>query len=267
MRRLLARRFPPLLWLATLLALLSSVPAARAQLSVRQATAMLQSADADEVLMGFEALGASGARQAVAPIRARIEAGLPDEILLTAVQALGMIGHASASPILVELLSHRDAGIRAASADALGAMGASSAADLADPLLRALGDQEANVRASAANALANLNVRSASDRLLLAFERGVPEAAMAYAQLTDSAGASRFFNYLGRKPLDELRSAFDEILARRDIERGTKLDFVRRLAELATPEVGQYLAEIAAETDDPELRQAAQDAAQLLGAA
>lgn len=232
---------------------LTAAPGAAQRLRLADAQRMLQAGDADEVRMGIEALGTLGGNRAVAPLAARIRQGLPPDLLDMAVETLGLLGEASAGPVLFELTHHRRPEVRRAAIEAIVSCRPRGAAAA---LVTALGDPDPRVRASAALGLGQLGASDALDPLFHAFDRGVLEAATAIGQLADAAAVRRLAGYLGRVPFDALAPAFNEIFARRDVSEEVKLDLVGRIEELATPEVRGYLGELAEALPDGRLRSA-----------
>lgn len=224
------------------LALLAGSARASAQdLSVADATRMLDSGNADEVRMGIEALGLSGRTTAVAPLAERIARGLPRPLLEAAVETLGVLAKPQAGPILFRLADHRVATVRVAALRAIvscHARGAESA------LVEALGDEDPRVRGAAAVGLGTLGARGSLDALFHAFDRGVPESATSIGQLADGAAADRLLGYLERVPLDNVTPGLNEIFARQDVPTAVKLRIAGRLGELATPEIRLYLSEL-----------------------
>lgn len=238
------------------LAAMGAAPA-EAQVRLNEAIQMLDAQTADEVRLGIEALGTNGSARVVAPLSARIRRGLPAELLDLAIETLGVVGHRDAGPVLFQLLTHRREQVRLAVVSAIvscrprGADGA---------LVTALSDSDPRVRAAAALGLGQLGARDKVDHLFHAFERGVLESATAIGQLADGAGADRLLDHLGRVPFDAIAPAVNELIARSDVAERVKLEIIGRLAELATPEVRQYLQELVESLDDGPVRRSAEDA-------
>ena len=238
------------------LAAIGSAPA-EAQIRLNEAVRMLDAQTADEVRLGIEALGTNGTSRVVAPLSARIRRGLPADLLDLAIETLGIVAHRDAGPVLFELLTHRREAVRLQVVAAIiscrprGADGA---------LVTALSDSDPRVRAAAALGLGQLGARAKLDDLFHAFERGVLESATAIGQLADGDGADRLLQHLGRVPFDAIAPAINELIARDDVAERVKMDIVGRLAELATPEVRQYLQELVEALDDSPVRRAAEDA-------
>lgn len=111
--------------------------------------AALQDDDAEVRIAAVRGLEKLGQERALAPIVAAL-AGCQDPTLRSAVaSAMARIG-APAVDALLDLLSHSDAVVRAAAADALGKIGVPQAVE---PLIAALNDADPGVRAAAAYAL------------------------------------------------------------------------------------------------------------------
>lgn len=233
---------------------------ARAQeMSFDEAVELVQSSDADSVQLGLETLGARGEARAVAPIAERIRSGLPSELTQFAVTTLGMIGRPEAGPVLIELLSHRQAEVRLAAVEAIAATEARGGGAA---LVRALDDMDGRVRSAAALGLGQLGHRPAVDTLFTALDRNVLEAATAIGQLATPEHLDRLTANLGRVPFDVLTPAFNELFARRDFAERAKLELVGRLAELATPQVKTYLTDLADQLPNGRVKAAATDAAE-----
>jgi len=237
---------------------IGAAPVAAQRLRLADAAQMLDSSDRDEVRMGIEGLGSLGGRRAAAALTARIRRGLPADLLDVAVETLGLLGEASAGPVLFELANHRRPEVRRAAIEAIVSCrprGASAA------LIGALDDLDPRVRASAAVGLGQIGDTNALEVLFQALDRGLLEAATAIGQLADEPALRRLVGYLGRIPFDALAPALTEVFARRDVSREVKLDLVGRVAELATPEAREYLTELAEALGDGPLQQAAEEAA------
>jgi len=244
---------------AVALTLLAAAPASAQELSLADATAMLDAESPDEVRMGIEALGLDGSARAVEPLAERIRRGLPAELLDVAIETLGVLGRREAGPVLFALMNHRRDTTRLAAVNAVVQCQPRGAAAA---LQSALSDADPRVRAAAALGLGQLDARDALDSLFLAFDRGVIEASGAIGQLARPDDVGRFLTYLGRLPLDALTPGINELVARRDIPNGTKIEIIGRLEELATPEVATYLGELADALPAGPVKQAAEAATQ-----
>lgn len=226
----------------------------------------LASTDPAQVRTAIEGIALSGTAEGVAPLAARIEKGLPPDLLDAALEALTVLSRPEAGPVLLELASHRRPAVRAKAVSALVACHARGADGA---LTAALSDTDGTVRSAAALGLGQLGARSAVDELFLAFEKGVVEAATSIGQLASDADVPRLLTYLGHVPFDTVTPAFDELFARRDIQERTKLDLVAHLAELATPQAKTYLETLASSlpaSDPGALRRTAMEAASRINA-
>jgi len=254
---------------AASLVLLAAVSQARAQRGrgreVNEAIERLGSESREEVRAGLEALGIAGSPRAVAPIAERIRRGLPPDLLEMAVDTLTILGRPEAGPVLFDLTHHRRAAIRLKAVQGIVATGPRGA-DRA--LIEALGDGDPAVRGAAAEGLGSLGATSGIDALFHAFERRVPEAAMAIGQLARPADVDRFLEHVGRVPFDQMAPALSEMLHRDDLADRAKLAIIHRLGELATPEVRGFLEDYVSSLDpgdDSRVRRAAEDTSARIG--
>ncbi len=229
--------------------------------SLEEAAIMLSSSSGDEVRSAVEALGIDGSPAAVDVLAARIRRGLPADLLDAAMETLAVVARPETTPLLMELLHHRRATVRAKAAAALAiARGPGTEQALA----AALGDLDAQVRAAAAIALGQAGTAASSERLFLAFDRGVPEAAATIARIGSPADIDRLTQYLGRQAFSLVVEALREALHRSTTPERTKLEIIGRIGELATPEAKRFLTEYAATLTRREatLARAAREAAE-----
>jgi HEAT repeat protein len=203
-----------------------------------------------------------GTPEAVEAIASRIRRGLPRALVVPFVETLGVLHHASAGPVLIEVgVAHRHPDVRVA---AIRALQACRPAGAADAVRGRLGDPAPMVRAAAAVALGALRDRDAVDPLFRALDRQLYEAAPALASIVQDTEIPRLTGYLGRLPFDVMSPALTEILAREDVSERRKLDLIAQLQELGTSEVKYFLEQLAdsipATGRDARVRQAALDA-------
>lgn len=234
-------------------------------LSVAEATELLQSRQAADIQRGLESLGLSGARGGVAPIAARIEQGLPPQLLQMAIDTLSILGRREAGPILTRLMSHRRADVRLAAVRAIAATQPRNAEEV---LTGGLSDLAPEVRGAAAEGLGTIGATGALDALFAAMERQVPEAPMAIGQLATPAAVDRFLGYLGRVSLDVLGPALSEMLSRQDLASSARVSIVHRISEFATPGARQILQDFvdsSGESSGGAARRAAIDAMPRMG--
>jgi HEAT repeat protein len=252
---------------AASLGLLGVAAPARAQRSaeVNEAIERLGSERREEVRAGLETLGVAGSPRAVRPIAERIRRGLPPDLLDMAVSTLTILGRPEAGPVLFDLTRHRRAEVRL---EAVRAIAATRPRGAERVLVEALSDTDPAVRGAAAEGLGALGATGGLDALFHAFERRVPEAAMAIGQLARPADVERFLEHLGRVPFDGIAPALSEMLHRDDLADRAKLAIVHRLTELATPEVRRFLEDFVASLepgDRSQVRRAAEDAIPRIG--
>lgn len=240
--------------------ILGAAQGAQAQdMTIEQAIAMLDSRNPAEVETAIQSFGLIGSPRAVEPLAARIRRGLPPELLLAAIDTLTVLGRPEAGPILFELVAHRRPEVRLRVVQGIAACNPRGA-DRA--LISAVSDSSASVRAAAATALGELRATSAMDTLFLAWEREVPEAAVALGRIATRAEVPRILEHLGRLPFTLMRMVLAELLIRTDLAERSRLDIIARLGELATGEVRSFLEEVVASlpSGSDAIRRAAQDA-------
>lgn len=221
---------------------------AHAQLTTEAAIAQLDSSNEGELQAAIEAIGLSGAHEAVRPLADRIRRGLSPDLLGMAVDTLTVLGQPSAGPVLIELLSHRRADIRLRAVQALAVCHPS---DAATALAGVLSDGDASVRSAAATALGEVGGASALDALFRAFEHGITESGAAIARLANAEAARRVLGYLGHEPFTTLRPMLLAMLVRTDLDRRARLDIVARIGELATADARGLLEEVVSSGDLP----------------
>lgn len=227
---------------------------------IRDAIAKLQSENLDEVRDAIQFLGVSEAPQAVDPLVALLRSGPADIYTDAIVEALGSLARPQALPVLLDYLRHRRVNVRTKVVDAIAA--------IHDPRVRpaleqALRDSDPRVRGAAALALGRTSATASLPILFRAFERGVPEAAVAIGQLGNAASSEQLLAYLGQRPLPLLLPGFKEFMARRDFPEPAKLHVVEKLLELSGPQVKRFLITYVGtlpENDRSRVRQAAEEA-------
>jgi HEAT repeat protein len=202
---------------------------------------LLSSEDQSEVQQGIESIGLSGNPRFVPLLAARIRQGLPLELLETAVDTLGVLGRAEAGDVLFLLATHRREVIRQKAVDAIVGSRPRGAEAV---LVSALSDQSPAVRSAAAVGLGQLGARGSTDALFHALDRNILEASMALGQVVSAAEVARVLGYIGQLPFDVVMPALNEILARADLPLERKLEVIAQVAELATPEVRQFLVDV-----------------------
>jgi HEAT repeat protein len=203
--------------------------------------AVAQDDDAEEMGRAIDALGRRGGREAVAELEAHIRRGLAPAMLARAVSALSQIGDRNAVRVLLDLASHRRAGVRVQVAEALGRS--------TDPRVRAaladlLDDPDPRVRSAAAVAIGNVGARGILETVLHAAARGVPEAALALGQHAGPADVPRILRRLDGSTLAPLAPALRSMLAREDLPVRSKQSIVAALGGLRDVESERILREL-----------------------
>ena len=95
------------------------VEEAPAGLSLEEIAVMLSSANADEVKMAIESSAMLGNPDVVPMLSERIRAGLPPDLLNSALDALSVINQPGSSELFVGLTRHRKPSVRVRSVQAL----------------------------------------------------------------------------------------------------------------------------------------------------
>ncbi|MBI5500040.1 MAG: HEAT repeat domain-containing protein [Deltaproteobacteria bacterium] len=226
------------------------------------AVASLQDADLVTVLNAISQLAEFADARATQPLIRLLRAGPPDDVTHAAIQALGAISDPESVDVLIEYMRHRRARVRRLAVQSIAMITAARVADKVNEALRqALRDSNDRVRGAAAMALGEHGDRGALDVLFLAWERNVPEAAVAIGKLGGPAEAQRLAGFLGRRQLSEILPGFDEFLRRSDFSDDAKIDLIHRLEETAGPDVKRFLTNLLA-SPPPGLSQKVKDEAQ-----
>ncbi|MGD8860524.1 MAG: HEAT repeat domain-containing protein [Myxococcales bacterium] len=216
-------------------------PDAATVAAIENATQLMSQESAEDVEAGIQSLGLLGTKEAVTPLIVRVRAGLPEQLLETAIVTLMALGQPDAGPVLIELTRHRRPGIRMRAIEALVALDPPGAEGA---LSTALSDGDADVRAAAASGLGEIGSPESIERLFLALDKGNLEASGAIGKLIDAKEAGRLLEYLGKVPFRSLSHALGEVLQRKDVGESVKLRIVARLEEVGTPEVKGYLGDL-----------------------
>ncbi|MDH5674707.1 MAG: HEAT repeat domain-containing protein [Myxococcales bacterium] len=252
--RKLERRLPAMFGLAIALTLALSSPLAAKPPKARKtakakapsaqvvtAAKLMASSKREDVEAGIQSLGLLGTAEATPPLTERIRAGLPPDLLQTAILTLVALGQKEAGPVLLELSSHRRAAVRVQAIEAIASLNPDGAEAA---LSAALSDSDAKVRAAAANALGTIGAKGALPRLFTALDGGNMEASGAIGKLIDGTEVSRLMAYLGKTPFQVLASALGETLQRPDVDVSVKLQIVARMEEVGTREVKAFLGDL-----------------------
>jgi HEAT repeat protein len=227
-----------LVWALAVGGVQAKKPAVEAGLSLEEIAVMLSSSELDEVRDAIEGAALLGSKDVIPMVKERIKAGLPAELLDSAMDALVMLGDPSAGDVFAALARHRRPNVRLRAIQALVALRVTDAYPV---LVVALSDAAPEVREAAALGLGELNAKGSTDAVFKAFDREVPGAARSLGTLVNDEEVTHLLSYLGRVPLTTLTPIFDTLLARRDLNDATRLSIVLRLTELGTAEARGYL--------------------------
>jgi hypothetical protein len=218
-----------------------SVSAASAALSpgrqVSTLVSRLYATDETEVRGAVAELGKRRDRAAIIALADFLRAGQADAVADYALEILGKTGSGLAYPTLLSFTFHRRASARLI---AYRAIAANPQPGTVAIISGALSDSDASVRGAAAVILASLRARDQVPRLLLALDRGVPEAAASIGQLGNAESARNITKYINKYPLSILLNGYRHFLERTDIGEKTELEIVATLADLAVPEVKAF---------------------------
>jgi HEAT repeat protein len=210
--------------------------------TVDQAIADLASPDLRTVLDAIGTLANAVDRRATQPLIQLLRLGPPDDITQGAIQALGAISDPASVDALIEYTRHRRSRVRRMAVESISQIRDPRVDDKVNEALRnALRDSNDRVRSRAAIALGEHGDRGALEVLFLAWDRNVADAAIAIGKLGGVAEAQRLAGYLGRRQLSEILPGFDEFLRRADFPEAAKLDLVKKLEEIAGPDVKRFL--------------------------
>lgn len=226
----------------------------------KAAVDLLKSADQAQVLEAVTKLGELAELGGAGPLMKLLDKGPTDKVTEATLDALGAISNPDSIPILIEYMHHRRPKVRIIAVNAIAEI---KDKRVAEALKSALRDSDSNVRKAAAYALGRYGDESAIDILFKAFDRDVPEAAIAIGQIGGVDAMERLSGYLGKAPLDILKPGFSEFLNRDDFPDKGKIAIIDKLMELAGPEVKEFLKQYAAglSEDTPlKLRQKLQEA-------
>lgn len=226
----------------------------------KEALDMLKSSDQAQVLEGVTKLGELAELGGAWPIMKLLDKGPTDKVTEASLDALGAISNPDSIPLLIEYMHHRRPKVRIIAVNAIAEI---KDKRVSEALKSALRDSDANVRKAAAYALGRYGDESAIDILFKAFDRDVPEAAIAIGQIGGVDAMERLSGYLGKAPLDLLKPGFAEFLNREDFPDKGKIAIIDKLMELAGPEVKEFLKQYAAglsENAPLKLRQKLQEA-------
>ncbi len=172
-------------------------------------------------------------------LEAWLHEGQADALADRALEALGTLAHADSLPVLASWRDHRRVGARVAAYVAL-----AHVKDRKVPTLLAKGlrDADPRVRGKAADLLGGAGDASSVPLLLVAFERGVNEAAGSIGRLGDAAAVTAYTSLLGKKPLEVMLVGYELFLRRGDLPAESQLAIVAALEDLGTDDVRAFFA-------------------------
>ena len=204
---------------------------------VKNAVEDLTSENPDTVIEAIQILGSLANPLAVEPLLTLLETGPRSDITDSVLFALAGIPGDKAVPVLLEYLNHRRPDARSA---AIMALENKNGDEVNRALENALRDSDRQVRATAALTLSARGDSKSVPILFEAFDRDVPEAAIAIGRLGTEDDAKRLTRYLGQEDIKVLLAGFEEFLKRPAFPESAKLNILNRLFDLAGPEVWRF---------------------------
>jgi HEAT repeat protein len=199
--------------------------------------------DEEEAVAALESIAESGNADTAPLLTKVLTRGGTPKVLEAALKAASKVKVPSLSAAIAPYVQHRSEDIRRAAVRALLKTKGPAAVDA---LRKGLGSPDAVVRGTAATGLGEIGAKESIDDLFRAFDHGVAEAGAAIGQLCTPEQCEKFAERTGRVAFDVMETGFDQILFRpsSEISDDQKIRLVGRLRELATPEVGKYLADV-----------------------
>lgn len=195
--------------------------------------AALSGANNEAAIKAAETLGASTDAAAHEALLDALAFGLPPQVAVAAIGALGMHPAPPDVVALVRYASHHNPTVRGAALVALASYPAPAARKA---LLAGLRDMTASVRAAAAGAAAKGRVREALDPLFELLARNEDYAAKALAAMADVELARRIGEQHGKVPEPILAMTLGLVLNRPDFgPDAARVDLVRSLGKLQDP--------------------------------
>ena len=200
--------------------------------------ARLLSDDHDEARTAIDDLITLNKPVVIPALSEMLRAGRPNTLTDHALKALGLLAHNNAYAVLEEFTHHRRANARLLAYKALKKL---SHKKVNGVLEQGLSDSSRQIRALCALELGKRGHKASADKLFIAFERGVVEAAISIGKLADQKMIDRFGERLGKSPLPVMLSGYDPYLRRRDVKEKSKLKIVEALNEFPSPQVRGFL--------------------------
>jgi hypothetical protein len=215
--------------------------AAKGEQEVAAAVSLLGSSEHDEIEAGIQSLGLLGTPAVVAPLIERVRAGLPADLLETALVTLMALGQPAAAPLFFDLAAHRRSEVRIRAIEGIVALKPKGAEEA---LQKLLSDIDPKVRSAAALGLGELKATGSVEILFRALDHGNFEASQAIGLSLRSDQVPRLLGYLGTIPFRSLAPALSEILTRKDIAERDKLNVISKLQDVGTHEVKIYFGDV-----------------------
>jgi len=181
-------------------------------------------------------------RPSIAALVQTLEQGPSDEQAEEALLALGSTRSDTALDALRQGMRHRVATVRVAALQGFSNFRARP--DIAAHVALGLRDHDPLVRGQATRTLVAMDAREQVEALMLAFERGVAEAAIAIGALGQDHHLPTFTSFLGKKPIAEMLAGYQAWLTRRDVSEATKIQIVATLEEMAGLTVKRFMQEL-----------------------
>ncbi|HOD21053.1 MAG TPA: HEAT repeat domain-containing protein [Polyangiaceae bacterium] len=201
--------------------------------NVRTVIAQLSSQEQQKVRQGYLALAAldTSAAEACLPTANRVLArGLPVPLAITAIRALGDVGHVTSSRSIRAYLMHRHVEVRR---EAVNALGKTGGPDARAGLRRALSDADASVRGFAASGLGQVGAKEHVGALFSALDQGVQEAAASIGMLCSPAECEGLVARADRMGLEVVSPGLREILLRHttEVTENIQLSIIERISQ------------------------------------
>lgn len=223
----------------------------------------LASSDVGKVRHAIGELQRDPSPYAAKALEAFVRRGPPGPALVPAIRAIGSVHRPESIGLLVDMTRHRRADARVAAAEGL--------SNYRDPRAAAalavlLSDPDADVRGAAASSLSTAGTRANVGVLFRALERHIDEAALGIGKLGNAEEVSRLAGMLGRLPLETLLPGLEAAILRADLSAAARVEIVRKLGALQTPEVKEFLERVRLAVPTAAVREAMQaEAARIAG--
>lgn len=217
----------------------------------------LDSSDPNAIAAAIREIEANKRPDRIQALVRRIRSGLPPELLEQAVDVV-LAPPARDTRLVIELSRHRRASIRTKAARALATVRGANALQTAVALLD---DPSPEVRGAASISIGSLGPASAMDKLLLAANRGAPEAVAVIGEHARPSHVERVLASLDERSFSVLGPAVRKWADRKNLPARIRIAVVTRLSTMSTPASRQMLQEIATQLPEGDaVRDAAEKA-------